>query len=104
MKNKFSILLSTTLLLTLFSLNLSAQLTEEVKKKTPDLPGQLMIDFGFNLVMNEPAEMPYNWFRSKSLGSVIRYFPYQFAIFLKVVLRLTPSNITPSISAYGEIK
>jgi hypothetical protein len=45
-----------------------AQITEEVKKKTPELPGQIMVDFGFNLSSNTPYEMRNNWFRSKSLG------------------------------------
>lgn len=45
-----------------------AQLTEEVKKKTPELPGQIMVDFGFNSVTDNPSNLPYHWWRSKSLG------------------------------------
>lgn len=44
------------------------QLTEEVKKKTPELPGQIMVDFGFNTVSENPSVLPYHWWRSKSLG------------------------------------
>lgn len=57
--------------------SVQAQLTEEVKKKTPELPGQIMADFGFNAVVDNPAVLPYHWWRSKSLGI---YFvkPYDF--------------------------
>lgn len=45
-----------------------AQQTEEVKKKTPELPGQIVVDFGFNSVSDNPSNLPYHWWRSKSLG------------------------------------
>ena len=45
-----------------------AQLTEEVKKKTPELPGQIMIDFGFKAISNTPSNLPYHWWRSKSVS------------------------------------
>lgn len=43
------------------------QLSEEAVKRTPDLPGEIVVDFGFNLARSEPAEMNFNWWRSKSL-------------------------------------
>ena len=42
------------------------QLSEEVKKVTPELPGEILVDFGFNLINNNPDEMNMNWWRSKS--------------------------------------
>jgi len=44
------------------------QLSEEPKKLTPDLPGEIVVDFGFNIATSEPVLMDFNWFRSKSLG------------------------------------
>ncbi|MFY0626454.1 MAG: outer membrane beta-barrel protein [Reichenbachiella sp.] len=44
------------------------QLSTETKKMTPDLPGEILVDFGFNFARSEPSEMDFNWFRSKSLG------------------------------------
>ena len=44
------------------------QLSEEVKKVTPELPGEILVDFGFNLINNAPDEMDMNWWRSKSVA------------------------------------
>ena len=41
---------------------------EEKKKSAPDLPGVILLDFGFNFFQKEPAEMNINWFKSKSFG------------------------------------
>ena len=42
---------------------------QTAKKKIPDIPGEIMIDFGFNLATDNSQYMPYNWFRSKSFGA-----------------------------------
>ena len=62
----------------------TAQLSEEVKRKTPELPGQIVADFGFNLVTNNPERIPYHWWRSKSLGL---YFVKSFDFMKKFELR-----------------
>lgn len=76
MMNKIVIALFACLVLAIGH-SAQAQLTEEVKKKTPELPGQIMADFGFNSVVDNPSILPYHWWRSKSLGI---YFvkPYDF--------------------------
>ncbi|MEO9965868.1 MAG: outer membrane beta-barrel protein [Reichenbachiella sp.] len=61
-----------------------AQLTEEVKKKTPELPGQIVADFGFNSVVNRTTDVPYHWWRSKSLGL---YFVKSYDFMKKFELR-----------------
>ncbi len=61
-----------------------AQLTEEVKKKTPDLPGQIMLDFGFNSTTDAPSNLPYHWWRSKSVGL---YFVKSFEFSKKLEFR-----------------
>ncbi|UXX80225.1 PorT family protein [Reichenbachiella carrageenanivorans] len=72
-----------------------AQLTEEVKKKTPELPGQIMVDFGFNSSSNNPSSMPYHWWRSKSLGL---YFVKSFEFSKKLELR---PGIGVSLEKFG---
>lgn len=39
------------------------------KKPTPDLPGVIMIDFGFNFLQSAPSNLETNWFKSKSFGA-----------------------------------
>lgn len=73
----------------------NAQLTEEVKKKTPELPGQIMIDFGFNLTSDTPDNMPYHWWRSKSVGL---YFIKSFEFSKKFELR---PGIGVSLEKFG---
>lgn len=38
------------------------------KKSAPDLPGIIMVDFGFNFYKEAPSELEINWFKSKSFG------------------------------------
>ncbi|MEP2026486.1 MAG: outer membrane beta-barrel protein [Reichenbachiella sp.] len=74
-----------------------AQLTEEIKKKTPELPGQIMIDFGFNLSKDNPSNMDYNWWRSKSVGL---YFVKSFEFSKKLELR---PGIGVSLEKFGHV-
>ncbi|MGL1885293.1 MAG: outer membrane beta-barrel protein [Reichenbachiella sp.] len=49
-----------------------AQLSEEVVKKTPELPFDIAIDLGFNLLYGKPGHWDdVNWFRSKSYNFYI---------------------------------
>ncbi|WP_109832937.1 outer membrane beta-barrel protein [Reichenbachiella versicolor] len=57
-----------TLGMLLINLVSFAQLSEEVEKLTPEFPGEVQIDFGFNLSNGRPAELDFNWFRSKSFA------------------------------------
>ncbi|WP_176214765.1 outer membrane beta-barrel protein [Reichenbachiella faecimaris] len=75
-----------------------AQLTEEVKKKTPELPGQIMLDFGFNSSSNQPTNLPYHWWRSKSVGL---YFVKSFEFAKKFELR---PGIGVSLEKFGHSK
>ncbi|MEP3388041.1 MAG: outer membrane beta-barrel protein [Reichenbachiella sp.] len=75
-----------------------AQLTEEVKKKTPELPGQIMVDFGFNSTTDAPSNMPYHWWRSKSVGI---YFVKSFEFSKKLELR---PGIGVSLEKFGHNK
>jgi len=75
-----------------------AQLTEEIKKKTPELPGQIMLDFGFNLISGAPSNLPYHWWRSKSIGL---YFVKSFEISNKFELR---PGIGVSLEKFGHKK
>jgi len=65
----------------LFSISaLMAQSPDEVNKKTPDLPGIILIDLGFNSWINSPAKedtMDINWWKSKSLGIYFKK-PFEF--------------------------
>ncbi len=60
------------------------QLSEEVKKITPEIPGEIAVDFGFNLINNAPDEMDMNWWRSKSVGI---YFIKPFDLSKKMSFR-----------------
>lgn len=75
-----------------------AQLTEEVKKKTPELPGQIMIDFGFNSSINTPSNLPYHWWRSKSVGL---YFVKSYEFSKKFEFR---PGIGVSLEKFGHSK
>ncbi|MFY0651676.1 MAG: outer membrane beta-barrel protein [Cyclobacteriaceae bacterium] len=44
------------------------QKSDKDKKETPDLPGIILVDFGFNFQKDAPSEMDINWFKSKSFG------------------------------------
>jgi hypothetical protein len=69
MKNKITILLGLVAVLLTINFKASAQLSEEVVKRTPELPGEVMIDFGFNLLTDKPAHWNQtHWFRSKSFA------------------------------------
>ncbi|WP_420580071.1 outer membrane beta-barrel protein [Reichenbachiella sp.] len=94
-KNIFPFLV---ILLLTFSHAGQAQLTEEVKKKTPELPGQIMVDFGFNLTSDTPETMPYHWWRSKSFGI---YFVKPFEFSKKFELR---PGIGVSLEKFGHNK
>jgi len=63
---KTSALLLGMLISSFFS---NAQLSEEVEKITPEFPGEVMIDFGFNVTRDSPKELDFNWFRSKSFSA-----------------------------------
>lgn len=69
MKN---ILIASTLViasLTMSTQFATAQLSEEVVRKTPEIPGIIAIDFGFNLLTGKPGEWSdVNWARSRSIG------------------------------------
>jgi hypothetical protein len=41
---------------------------DKKEKKTPDLPGIILVDFGFNFFKEAPSQMDINWFKSKSFG------------------------------------
>ena len=54
------------LLVAFFSINTSkAQLSEEAEKLTPDFPGEIRIDLGFNALHKDEAS---SWWRSRSFG------------------------------------
>lgn len=97
MKKKIIFPLFSILVLTLSQETL-AQLTEEVKKKTPELPGQIMVDFGFNSTSNNPSNLPYHWWRSKSLGI---YFVKSFEFSKKFEFR---PGIGVSLEKFGHNK
>lgn len=86
------------ILLMTISHNSSAQLTEEIKKKTPELPGQIMLDFGFNSTSGTPDNMPYHWWRSKSVGL---YFIKSFEFAKKFELR---PGIGVNLEKFGHSK
>ncbi|WP_422360692.1 outer membrane beta-barrel protein [Reichenbachiella sp.] len=97
MMKKIIFPLFTVLLLT-FGHVVKAQLTEEVKKKTPELPGQIMVDFGFNSTTDAPSTLPYHWWRSKSIGI---YFVKSFEFSKKLELR---PGIGVSLEKFGHNK
>ena len=80
---KFTYYLIAVLLFSISHLSF-AQLTEEIKKKTPELPGEIVLDFGFNYAGNKPANLPYHWWRSKSVGL---YFVKSFELTKKFEFR-----------------
>ncbi|MEQ6121149.1 outer membrane beta-barrel protein [Reichenbachiella sp. MALMAid0571] len=41
---------------------------DDDKKSVPDLPGVILIDFGFNFFQSAPSDLDINWFKSKSFG------------------------------------
>ncbi|MCV9388622.1 outer membrane beta-barrel protein [Reichenbachiella ulvae] len=85
MKNKITILLGIVTMLLTINFNASAQLSEEVVKRTPELPGELMIDFGFNLLTNKPSHWDQtHWFRSKSFAV---YFVHPLDVTEKLEVR-----------------
>lgn len=97
MMNKFVFALIACLMLTV-GLTAQAQLTEEVEKKTPELPGQIVADFGFNSVTDNPSVLPYHWWRSKSLGI---YFVKSYEFMKSFELR---PGIGINIEKFGHAK
>lgn len=62
-----SILVVTSLVMS--NQSATAQLSEEVVRKTPEIPGIIAIDFGFNLLTGKPDDWSdVNWARSRSVG------------------------------------
>lgn len=61
--------------------NVYAQDPSEVKRATPDLPGEIAIDFGYNILTNHPQ---YSWFRSRSFSI---YFIKSFDLNKKIEFR-----------------
>ncbi|MFY0607387.1 MAG: hypothetical protein JXR10_11765 [Cyclobacteriaceae bacterium] len=61
MKRIFGVLL-------LFSLAFTAISQDKVKPTQPDFPGDLMIDFGFNFVNQQPDKLPNHLWGSNSFG------------------------------------
>lgn len=57
------------LLLTYCSELAIAQDEEKSKNAVPDLPGIILIDFGFNFLKDNPSNLDIGWFRSKSFGA-----------------------------------
>lgn len=55
-----------TILALFFLYNVQAQQSGEVEKLTPEIPGDIVIDAGFNLSLNQTDTMNFHWFRSKS--------------------------------------
>jgi hypothetical protein len=47
----------------------NAQGEEKSKNAVPDLPGIILIDFGFNFLKDSPSNMDIGWFKSKSFGA-----------------------------------
>lgn len=43
------------------------------KAQRPDLPGQLLVDFGFNSWANTPTGLDLNWFKSKTVNMTYYY-------------------------------
>lgn len=56
------------LLLTYCSELAIAQDEEKSKNAVPDLPGIILIDFGFNFFKDSPSNLDIGWFKSKSFG------------------------------------
>jgi len=69
MKNILIASLLVVVSVTLSTQSASAQLSEEVVRKTPEIPGVIAIDFGFNLLTGKPGDWnDVNWARSRSVG------------------------------------
>lgn len=61
------------ILLTIVSGMAYAQSTEDVKRGKPDIPGTLLIDIGFNILNEGPADMDLKFFGSKSVNLYYQY-------------------------------
>ena len=96
MKKNTTIILSVIALLFIGSSFSLAQENEKTTKKTPELPGDIVLDFGFNFVESQPDTMDYNWFRSKSIGL---YFVKSFDVSKKIEFR---PGIGINIDKFGE--
>ncbi|MFT7032725.1 MAG: hypothetical protein ACJA2S_001226 [Cyclobacteriaceae bacterium] len=46
-----------------------AQDEEKSKNSVPDLPGIILVDFGFNFFKDNPSNTDIGWFKSKSFGA-----------------------------------
>ncbi|MBU2915571.1 MULTISPECIES: outer membrane beta-barrel protein [Reichenbachiella] len=85
MKNRITVILGALTLLLTLHIEANAQLSEEVTKKTPELPGELMVDFGFNLMTGKPGYWSdTHWWRSKSVAI---YFVKPFELSKKIEFR-----------------
>ncbi|PIB37223.1 hypothetical protein BFP72_18325 [Reichenbachiella sp. 5M10] len=85
MKKKVTLAFAAFALLLNLSFESSAQLSEEVVKKTPELPGEIVLDFGFNMLTGKPDYWnQVHWWRSKS---VALYFIKPFDLSKKVEFR-----------------
>ena len=72
-------LLSLISLLICFQISLAQD--KEADATVPDIPGVILMDFGFNFYQNSPAELNINWFKSKSFGL---YYMRSFEVAKKI--------------------
>ncbi|UXP33643.1 PorT family protein [Reichenbachiella agarivorans] len=85
MNKKVTIVLGALALLLTLDFDASAQLSEEVNKKTPELPGEIQVDFGFNMLTGKPDYWnDIHWWRSKSVAI---YFVKPFDLSKKMEFR-----------------
>lgn len=63
------------LLFTLFSGSLFAQ--DKARTSRPDIPGSFIVDFGFNQMINAPADFQYTFFGSHTVNLYYQY-PIRF--------------------------
>ena len=61
------------IILTIVSGVAFAQSTDDVKKGKPDIPGTLLMDVGFNILNDGPADMDLKFFGSKSVNLYYQY-------------------------------
>lgn len=69
MNRKIATILGMLTMLVTVNFQASAQLSEEVVKRTPELPGEIVVDFGYNLLYNKPSHWNQtHWYRSPSFA------------------------------------
>lgn len=96
MKKNTTIIWSVIALFFICSNHSFSQENGSSNKKTPELPGDIALDFGFNFVQNELDTMNFNWFRSKSIGL---YFVKSFDVSEKIEFR---PGIGINVDKFGE--